>query len=379
MLPNDFGCLSTRLVLGTLHSRVYTKLRSCLRIRLLLCVRCNKLQDVALAVFRRRGVREKMATRTENFFNKISSSSMVKLLLLLVPFLHIPMPCCTWRIHENELLPPLRFRIQSELIFREKREIFTSRFAFRKRKTAMEKLFPYRVRKRASGWRKAKGIIDGIFTMEMKTLWYGLWGSTDSIKLRKVDCAWNMRGERDWASIRTGNNGIQIFEWFMMRCWARFFSASPRKPGGNKSFAFTAARRNEAFVCAKPIASSRGASVEKFNQIKCFINHSALLPSPRYNARHLYRKNLLRHVVLIPFEVEAWRDLATRHWNLVSRDYDHQKIGSVIPMPLRVSWKVQPASPSSYLLRHKFSPVNFDNRALCTTTEEGKSCRRVIK
>lgn len=145
----------------------------------------------------------------------------------------------------------------------------------------MEKLFPYRVRKRASGWRKAKGIIDGIFTMEMKTLWYGLWGSTDSIKLRKVDCAWNMRGERDWASIRTGNNGIQIFEWFMMRCWARFFSASPRKPGGNKSFAFTAARRNEAFVCAKTIASSRGASVEKFNQIKCFINHSALLPSPR--------------------------------------------------------------------------------------------------
>lgn len=60
-----------------------------------------------------------------------------------------------------------------------------------------------------------------------------------------------------------------------------FFSASPRKPGGNKSFAFTAARRNEAFVCAKPIASSRGVSVAKFNQIKCFINHSALLSSPR--------------------------------------------------------------------------------------------------
>lgn len=67
MLPNDFGCLSTRLVLGTLHSRVYTKLRSCLRIRLLLCVRCNKLQDVALAVFRRRGVRKKWQQERKTF------------------------------------------------------------------------------------------------------------------------------------------------------------------------------------------------------------------------------------------------------------------------------------------------------------------------
>lgn len=40
---------------------------------------------------------------------------------------------------------------------------------------------------------------------------------SNSIEFRKVDCAWNMLdSDSAWAwERRTGNNGIQICEWFM--------------------------------------------------------------------------------------------------------------------------------------------------------------------